>query len=433
MYIPVKYKFVICFLLSLLWAIFSVWAALPWFHDLVNLTNWFISIFIISGISIIPGFMNFFICSSLLFDKRPKKKNINDFPPITILIACYNESNNIVSTIDSIANQNYPGGLKVIVIDDGSTDDSVIQIRKCLKKYSWLTLLSLFNNKGKANALNKGLELVTDYVVITVDADCYLYKNALKNLVRRFLSDPPTTAAIAGSVLVRNSRTNIITKSQEWDYFLGIGAVKRMQSLFQGTLVAQGAFSLYKTHIIKRIGGWKNTVGEDIVLTWDLLIRNYRIGFCEDAYCFTNAPTTLSQFIKQRQRWSRGLIETFKVNWKILFKPRFITLVVWWNLFFPYLDLVFTLFFIPGIILAFFGYYFIVGPLTLLLIPMAMLLNYIIFDKQIKTFRINGLRVRRNFMGLLLYTFFYSLVLQPAAVFGYIKELLNLKKNWGTK
>lgn len=433
MYVSIKYKFVICFLLSLLWAIFSVWVALPWLHDLANLTNWFVSIFVISGISIIPGFMNFFICSSLLFDKRPKKKSINDFPPITILIASYNESNNIVSTIKSIANQNYPGGLKVIVIDDGSTDDSVSQIRTLLPEYPWLTLLSLYKNGGKANALNKGLKLVTDYIVITVDADCYLYKNALKNLVLRFLSDPPTTAAIAGSVLVRNSRTNIVTKSQEWDYFLGIGAVKRMQSLFQGTLVAQGAFSLYKTHILKRIGGWKDTVGEDIVLTWDLLIRDYRIGFCEDAYCFTNAPTSLGQFIKQRQRWSRGLIETFKVNWKILFKSKFITLIVWWNLFFPYLDLVFTLFFIPGIIIAFFGYYFIAGPLTILLIPMAIVMNYIIFKKQIKTFRENGLKVRKNLFGLMVYTFFYSMILQPAAVFGYIKEIFNLKKSWGTK
>lgn len=433
MYVQIKHKFLLCTIIALIWSVFSIWIALPWFNDLANLTNWFVSIFIISGIAILPGFMNVFMGSSLLFDNRPKKKIITEYPPITILIAAYNESNSIVSTLESIDKQNYPGKLKVIVVDDGSSDDTVTKVRSLLKKYNWLTLFSLYKNGGKAKALNKGLTLVKDDILITVDADCYLYKNALKNLVARFLSDPASTAAVAGSVLVRNSRTNIITRSQEWDYFLGIGAVKRIQSLFQGTLVAQGAFSLYKSYIIKAIGGWKDTVGEDIVLTWDLLLKDYRIGFCEDAYCFTNAPTTLKQFINQRQRWSRGLIETFKVNWKILFKKRYITLLIWWNLCFPYLDLVYTLFFIPGIILACFGYYFIAGPLTLLLIPMAILLNYIIFNKQIKTFRDNGLKVRKNLFGLIVYTFFYSLVLQPAAVFGYFKEILNLKKNWGTK
>lgn len=422
-----------CFIFALLWSLFSIWVALPWFNDLARLTNWFISVFIISGIAIIPGFMNLFLSMSLLFDSRPKKKEITDYPPVTILISAFNESSSIVTTIESIAKQDYKGSLKVIVIDDGSTDNTLNTVRKLLFKYSWLTVLALYKNNGKANALNKGLKLVNTDLVITVDADCYLYKNALNNLVCRYLSDPANTAAVAGSVLVRNSRDNLVTKCQEWDYFLGIGAVKRVQSLFQGTLVAQGAFSLYESYVLKAIGGWKDTVGEDIVLTWDLLVRGYRIGFCEDAYCFTNAPTTLKQFIKQRQRWSRGLIETFKINWRILFKPRFITLLVWWNLFFPYMDLVYTVAFIPGIIVAFFGYYFIVGPLTLLLIPMAIIMNYIIFHKQIKTFRENGLKVRKNIFGLLNYTFFYSFILQPAAVMGYVKEFLFLPKKWGTK
>lgn len=433
MYVKIKYKFILCIVISIIWALFSIWMAIPWFVDLALLTNWFFSIFIISGIAILPGFMNMFVSTSLLFDKRPSKKEILVYPDITILIAAYNESDAIVSTIESILKQEYPGNKKVIIVDDGSSDDTVKKVRQFLRTNSEITLLSLFRNAGKAKALNKGLTLVNTDVLITVDADCYLYKDALKNLVSRYLSDPPNTAAIAGSVLVRNSRTNLITKAQEWDYFLGIGAVKRIQSLFQGTLVAQGAFSLYKSYVVKGIGGWKDTVGEDIVLTWDLLVRDYRVGFCEDAYCFTNAPTTIKQFVKQRQRWSRGLIETFKINWKILFKRRFTTLLVWWNLFFPYMDLVYTLAFIPGIIIAFFGYYFIVGPLTLLLIPMSILMNYLIFSKQVNTFKTNGLRVRKNIFGLFFYTFFYCMILQPAAVFGYIKELFSLPKNWGTK
>jgi poly-beta-1,6-N-acetyl-D-glucosamine synthase len=76
---------------------------------------------------------------------------------------------------------------------------------------------------------------------------------------------------VAGSVLVRNSRDNLWTRMQEWDYFLGIASVKRMQGLYQGTLVAQGAFGLYRTCAVAAAGGWPDAVGEDIVLTWQLM------------------------------------------------------------------------------------------------------------------------------------------------------------------
>ncbi|CAC9170971.1 Uncharacterised protein [Comamonas aquatica] len=80
--------------------------------------------------------------------------------------------------------------------------------------------------------------------------------------MRRYLSDPVNTRAVAGAVLVRNSRVNLVTKIQEWDYFHGIAAIKRLQSLYQGTLVAQGAFSLYDTQVLRQLGGWPHTVGK---------------------------------------------------------------------------------------------------------------------------------------------------------------------------
>lgn len=141
---------------------------------------------------------------------------------------------------------------------------------------------------------------------LTVDGDSYLYKDALKNIVERFVNDPPHTAAVAGCILERNSRANWLAKAQEWDYFHGIACIKRIQSLFQETLVAQGAFSVYRKSVLQEAGGWPDCVGEDIVLTWAILKRGYRVGFCEDACAFTNVPATLGQFIRQRQRWSRG-------------------------------------------------------------------------------------------------------------------------------
>ncbi len=172
--------------------------------------------------------------------------------------------------------------------------------------------------------------------------------------------------AVAGAVLVRNSRASLITAAQEWDYFHGISAVKRMQSMYHGTLVAQGAFSLYRKDALEEVGGWPESVGEDIVMTWAMLEKGYRIGYAEDAIVFTDAPTSFGQFYHQRKRWSRGLIEALQRHKGLLFKRRLSTLFVWWNMLFLPLDLTFTFIFIPGLVAALLGHFWIAGPLTLL-------------------------------------------------------------------
>lgn len=434
-YIPVKVKFAVSLLAGIAWTIFSVWAASLWLVDLTHVLGLILAWTIVTGVALLPGFMSAFLVASLLIDSRPpRRRDIKNYPPVTVLVAAYNEGANILSTLESIAKQQYPGDMRVIVANDGSTDDTAEKVRSVLPQYPWLELLDIEQNAGKANALNRSLELVTTDITITIDGDSYLFSNAIKNLIERYESDPEGTAAVAGAVLVRNSRKNLVTKAQEWDYFHGIAAIKRLQSLYQGTLVAQGAFSIYDTKVLRDVGGWAEVVGEDIVLTWAILDRGYRVGYAEDACLFTNAPDTWSQFIKQRQRWSRGLIEAFKAHWGLLFKARMTTMFIWWNLFFPYMDLAYTLAFIPGIVAALFGYYLLAGPMTLILLPMSLLVNYVMFLIQSRMFTDQGLKVRRNIFGFIFYAFLYSLVLQPACVFGYIKELFNgAKKNWGTK
>lgn len=322
-------------------------------------------------------------------------------------------------------------GLPRILINDGSLDRTAELVRTAQAGYPWLELVDLEKNGGKANALNAGLKQARHQLVLTVDGDSYLYEDALKNIVERFMNDPPHTAAVAGCILVRNSRVNWLSRAQEWDYFHGIACIKRIQSLFQGTLVAQGAFSLYQKSALQEAGGWPDCVGEDIVLTWAILKKGHRVGFCEDACAFTNVPTTLGQFI--RQRWSRGMVEAFKQHPQILFTSRLSTFFVYWNVLFPVLDLIFTLVFLPGLVLALFSYFFIAGPMTLVLLPLAGLINMLMFSIGRKMFDMNGLKVRRNISGFLTYTLAYSVFLQPACLLGYLSELLKLKKSWGTK
>jgi len=430
-YLSVRVKFFITLAVALAWMLFSLLMAQRWIDELSRLAGPVLAWITVVGIAVLPGFMNAFLMTGLLLDRRPPRAVIDRFPGITILVAAYNEQDSILATLESLAKQDYPAPMQVLVINDGSTDATMERLRSV--GYPWLQVLDLGRNRGKAGALNEGLKLARHPFTITLDGDSYLYRNALRHLVGRFLSDPPNTAAVAGCVLLRNSRLNMITRMQEWDYFHGIAAIKRLQSLFQGTLVAQGAFSLYRTDVLRNVGGWPECVGEDIVLTWSMLDLGHRVGYCEDAVTFTNAPTTFRQFIRQRQRWSRGLIEAFKAYWRLLFRARMSTLFIWWNLLFPYMDVVYTLGFIPGVILALFGFYWLAGPMTLLVLPLACIVNYLMFSIQSRMFRAQGLKVRRNPVGFLVYALFYGMLLQPGCVIGYAAELLNLRKHWGTK
>lgn len=429
----IKIKFFISLLLAFSWSFFSILLSYKWFHDLSLIVGVYFSIYLIGFIAIVPGFINSFQYFSLLFDQRPQFIKVDHFPDVTVLIAAYNEEKTIQKTILSLQKQDYPSVIHIIVIDDGSKDATVNKISELQKDCSYLHLSQMPSNQGKANALNQGLKEVTTSLVITIDADCLLLANSIKNIVSRYLSDPPNTKAVAGTILVSNSRDNWITKAQEWDYLIGIGAIKRIQSMYQGTLVAQGAFSIYDTNTLNQLGGWPNMVGEDIVLTWKMLNKGYRIGHAENACVFTVCPNTIYKFIKQRQRWSRGLIEAFKHNPQLIYKPRLSTIYIWLNFLFPFIDLAYTVGFLPGMILALFGKFWIVGPMTLILIPQAILLNSLMYIRVKKMFLLQGLKIRKNIFGFLFYLLPYGLILQPACVYGYFSEFFGIKKTWGTK
>jgi biofilm PGA synthesis N-glycosyltransferase PgaC len=432
-YLSVRVKFAIAFGVAVGWTAFSVWAAQDWLTSLGSHIGMAGAWVIIGGIAIVPGFMNAFLIGSLAMDRRPMRRHLDTYPPLTILIAAYNEEASILDTIASIDRQKYPAPLQVIVINDGSRDQTATLVREAEATYPWLRLLDMPKNGGKAKALNEGLKLATNQLVVTIDADSYLHRQALTSIVERYRLDPPNTRAVAGKILVRNSRRNWLTRCQEWDYFQGIAAIKRMQSLYHGTLVAQGAFSIYDRDALNEVGGWEDCVGEDIVLTWALLKAGYRVGHCEDACIFTNVPENVGQFVRQRQRWARGMMEAFRQHPDILLVPRLSTFFVYWNLLFPWLDLAFTLCFVPGIVLALFGYHWIAGPMTLALLPLAVLMSYLMFSIEKEMFDRLGLKVRRNRLGLCMYMLFYSLLLQPASVLGYIDEIFKTRKTWGTK
>ena len=188
--------------------------------------------------------------------------------------------------------------------------------------------------------------MTTPYVV-TLDADTLPHPQALRRLVSRLESAPSDTVAVTGAVLVKNSRTNLLTRMQEWDYYLGVATVKRMQGLYQSTLVAQGAFSIYRTEDVRRVGGWPDAIGEDIVVTWRLMEDGHRIFAEPTAITFTEVPGDLRGFMRQRARWARGMFEAFRAVPPWRQRRPLSRVIAGMDLFIPLLDIGYALHLAP--------------------------------------------------------------------------------------
>ena len=411
-----------------------------WISDITLAYNYNIAIFIVMGVALIPGFINVFVMLCIILDKRPSHTYHDiELPPITILIAAYNEADHIQHTLLSITNQKYQNHIQCIVIDDGSTDATATKLNEFIQHHPIpnnikISPIFLPRNRGKAHALNAGLLLTKHDHVLTVDGDSWLHKDALSILVTDYIKSPPNTVACAGTILVKNSRKSWITRFQEQDYFFAISSIKRTQHLSRGVLVAQGALSIYRKWAIEECGGWQPLVGEDIILSWNILNKGYHISHSERAICWTNAPEIYKQYFQQRRRWARGMVEAFKNSPAILFSKQPYIIFIWFNLLFPILDFSYLFIFAPSVILALtMGHYLIVSKITLLLIPMGILMNIIIFRVQLKTFKFHGLKIRKHYSWMFFYFLLGNLLSSPASLRGYLDEFLNAKKSWGTK
>ena len=423
--------FLISTMLSLLYLIFAIFININWINDIACYFGYGLSIYLVVFVALIPGFIFIFTLISLLSNKKEKKKCKAKEEDVTILIPMYNSKETIKETIESIKKQKYCGNIYVNIIDDGSTDGS-LELLKSMELEPKITLLET-EHKGKACALNEGLQHVkTDYT-ITVDSDTVLHPLAVRNIMQKLVNSDKKTVATAGCLFVKNAKKSFITKLQEWDYTLGIFGVKLYQGNYNSTLVAQGAFSAYKTNALKQIGGWQKCVGEDIVLTWELLSQGYETNFAQNAIAFTEVPENLKDLGRQRKRWARGMIEAFKrvkivTSKKLKIKSKFLMCL---NAFFPFIDLALLIFVPLGLILLAFGNQLLIGWLTLLVIFFGMLLCLVIEIKRKNMLKeIECKLEKRSILAFIVYVLLYAFILAPYCLIGYISELVNSKKKW---
>lgn len=417
-------RFTLAIIFSLAWLGFSVYFSLPWIHDAAKELSWPAAIFAVAGIAFIPGYINAFLLSSLFLDRPHKLEEPQSWPEISAVIAAYNEEESIAETVAGVLASDYPGKLEVIVVDDGSEDKTASRARSAGAR------VVKQKHAGKAKALNRGLSKARYSLLATLDADTLLTPQALRRATAR-LTHRPRLAAVAGAVMVRNSRVNWLTRLQEWDYQFGIGSIKRVQGMWGAALVAQGSFSLLWKEPVESVGGWKERSGEDIVLSWALLADGWELSSEPTALAWTSVPENMSRFSRQRIRWARGMFESIREHGIGVLRAggrAWHGALV--NMIFPWVDAAYLLCFIPGLVLAAFGNFIIAGPWTFLLLPLVLVLSTSMFIAQRKTFRQYDYHIRRNRLGLVLYLLFYQVLVSGLSLVGYGKELIGWRRKW---
>ncbi len=231
-------------------------------------------------------------------------------PSVSVLIPAYNEGKTIVGTMESVMNINYPKDkLDVIIINDGSSDDTEIQANNFIKKHN-LTNFRLIShdNMGKANSMNKALKLAKGEFFTCLDADSFVDSDTLRKMLSFYYRQNDPQLAIVTPAMKVFKPKNVLQKIQ-WIEYLVMIFVGRLTSHLDSLYVAPGPFSMYRTDIIRKVGGFDNsTLTEDQEIAYRMQKYNYRIKQCFDAYVHTVSPHQLIPFYKQRRRWYLGSI-----------------------------------------------------------------------------------------------------------------------------
>lgn len=243
-------------------------------------------------------------------------------PPVSVLIAAYNEEAVIERTVRSVLMNGYED-LEVIVVDDGSTDRTLAVLHQHFDQEKRVRILSQANG-GKSAALNRAISSAANEVLIAVDADTIFRAGTIQLLARHFAH--PKIGAVSGNARVGN-RTNWITRFQSIEYIYGFNLDRRALGYLNAITVVPGAVGAWRRSLVQACGGFlSDTLAEDTDLTLAIRKMGYVILYEQDAIAYTEAPEDTRSLMKQRFRWVFG---TLQASWKhrdALFNPKYGTL-----------------------------------------------------------------------------------------------------------
>lgn len=406
-------------------------------------------------------------------------------PTITIIAPAYNESLNVVENVRSLLSNHYVN-YNVIIVNDGSKDDS---LEKLIAAYDLEKVDYIINEKiktkplrsgvfksknpafeklmvvdkengGKADALNMGLNISTSKYVACIDVDCLLIEDALQKMIKPFLevTDAKVIATggvirIANSCVINGGKLidvnlpkSLLLQSQILEYLRAFLLGRMAWSRLNGLLVISGAFGVFDKKIAIDVGGYDtNTVGEDMEIIVRMRRymeeqgRKYKVSYIPDPLCWTEAPDNYKIFISQRNRWTRGTIETLRKHRKIGFNPKYgsfgLLSYPYWLIFerlAPIIEVVGLLYFAVLIILKEVRWEYALSFLVLAYLFSVLFSIAALYSEEL-TF--HQYKKKGTGYKLVLLSALEPFVLHPfilyAAIRGNIDYYFNKKKKWG--
>jgi cellulose synthase/poly-beta-1,6-N-acetylglucosamine synthase-like glycosyltransferase/peptidoglycan/xylan/chitin deacetylase (PgdA/CDA1 family) len=240
-------------------------------------------------------------------------------PLVSVIVPAFNEEKVIAGTISSILRSNYRK-LEVIVVDDGSKDNTQKIARKSAARSSRVRVFRI-SGGGKSAAVNHGIWRAKGEIIVGIDADTVFTPSTLGKLVRHFADEE--VGAVSGSVKVGNI-TNALTRWQSLDYIIGIHIERSAQAFLNAIMIVPGACGAWRKSAIKAAGGYSNhTLAEDFDLTLSVHQAGYKVLQDNDAIAYTESPLDLRSLVKQRFRWIFGNTQTFWKHRDMIFRRKY--------------------------------------------------------------------------------------------------------------
>jgi cellulose synthase/poly-beta-1,6-N-acetylglucosamine synthase-like glycosyltransferase len=249
--------------------------------------------------------------------KIREKKKATKIPSISILIPAYNEAKTLARSLKSILKLDYPKNkLDTIVIDNGSTDGT-LEVAKRFKKYGIKALR--LPTRGKTKALNLGLKHAKGKLIGVLDADTFVSKGCLKNMIGYF--NDKNVGAVTNHVRVASS-CKLLPSIQDVEYIFSAFS-KKLISLLGALYIIPGTLSLIRRNLVEKIGFSEDTITEDMDIALCMIKKDYKVVNAIDAVSYTEVPSTFKGLLKQRVRWYRGFIQNVRKHSDMIFNRKY--------------------------------------------------------------------------------------------------------------
>ncbi len=267
-------------------------------------------------------FLAIFWLLVLLGSREEPKKKLSSFPSFTAIVPAYNEENSIGETLQSLLALDYPAEkVQLIVVNDGSTDRTRQKVEESIRSHPQREILLLNQvNMGKGKALNSGLEKAKGEFYACLDADSFVSPNALREMLPYFAEE--NVAAVCP--LLKVKKPACVLQKVQWTEYIVNMLYKFLNAQLDCVHVTPGPFSVYRTSVIRKLGGYdEHTITEDLEIALRLQKHHYKIIQTFDAAVETLSPDTWRELFRQRVRWYRGSIENALTYKSMIFNRRY--------------------------------------------------------------------------------------------------------------